>query len=395
MTNVLAYYGALNKNMINNKLAVNPDAGDGTDTKSHPDIVYNRCTDSKCITIFNNNSLLLSMQSESGDRTLLRDTDNNGKYDTQSIVTDRGRRLFTRPIDEKTSDVNSIQKKVKENIELEYYPKNPYTLKPNGRIDNFRQSYASVGDCYLLGTTIAIDITDAGKTVKNNIHFDGNKVKVTLPGANEDYVFSLAELRDSETRLSSGDADVRAIELANEQHRLKLLKSGNYVNASEKNINNLDRTIGEGTLAKPLDGGTSEEAFFLLTGKKPVTYLPLNLSKQFIDLLKSKTVETPEKEKLKAELKKIYGGQSDKGIHYDVSTPLDLKEKHPQRFAVTAGFKLNKGQMISDHTFAVKKVEKDFITVINPWDSSKEIKIPKQDFLENIFNVVVCDMEQK
>ena len=92
------------------------------------------------------------------------------------------------------------------------------TLTPaNGKIDaDFKQG--NTGDCWLLASIKSIASTPKGLKMLNDsikVNKDGS-VDVTLKGPNKTYHITRAELYGN-TQLSTGDADVRALEIAVEK----------------------------------------------------------------------------------------------------------------------------------------------------------------------------------
>lgn len=92
------------------------------------------------------------------------------------------------------------------------------TLKPaNGQIDaDFRQG--NTGDCWLLASIKSIASSPKGLKILNDsikVNKDGS-IDVTLKGPGKTYHITRAELYGN-TQLSTGDADVRALEIAVEK----------------------------------------------------------------------------------------------------------------------------------------------------------------------------------
>ena len=86
---------------------------------------------------------------------------------------------------------------------------------PNGKIDqHFRQG--NTDDCWLLAAIKALAMQPKGlKILNDSIKVDDKNqtVTVTLKGPNKSYKFTFSEL-NAATELSSGDGDIRAIEMA-------------------------------------------------------------------------------------------------------------------------------------------------------------------------------------
>jgi len=226
------------------------------------------------------------------------------------------------------------------------------TVRINGKIEDFEQG--NTNDCWALTGIRALANTKKGaEIIKNSISQTKNgNVTVKLKGVNETYTFTPAQIKESEGRLSTGDDDVRVIEMAMEQHRLNIFKRGFYVGIGDIN--------GERAgVQNPLESGCPSEAIFLLTGKDSEYY-------------------------------------SSSGCFFaDALISLSKIRKNPDKYAGTTSFKEEKDLVTNDHAYSIKSVDTESVTVVNPWDSSKGVKIYNNKFLENYYGVCIFDAEQK
>lgn len=344
--------------------------------------------------------------------TMWQDKDGNGKFETK-IVYDmhddgknkapfmnadplKGKKGKIIKLDEKKSDINVVRQQIF--TELEKQEKDAEAkekaiaikkeaelqeelakVKPNidGKIGNFSQG--KTGNCWALGGTQAYSQTDiGGEEIKKSISQDKNgNVIVKLNGVDEQDTIPPKTLMLVKGRLSTGDDDIRAIELAVEKHRKKLLiakakqdkkdfETLHYmVFGDEKSyIANPQTNVGLGTLNNPSDGGIDNEMFALLT--------------------KRKTIRIGDRK----EYRPMTDGR--------VSHALQEKEKRPKDIALTASFNkdLSK-QIFSQHEYAVKSVNKDYVILNNPWNSSEDIKMARQDFMKYYKGLGFVDLASK
>lgn len=321
-------------------------------------------TDSKTLTINNDNGEMTIWDKYKDETTYYQDLDNNGKYDTKVVVSGQTKPSIFK-LDEKQNNILQVQKQTWEQFNKESeqerldainrYKK--FGIDINGKIDDFKQCTAeNVGDCWLLAGLEKLSLPIAGqRVIKKAISQDekGN-VTVYLNGVNESYTFSPEEIIKAKGRLSTGDDDIRAIEMAVEQHRLKLIRSGKGVKTGTPSEPCLDKRIGNGSLEHPLNGGNGDEIVFLLTGKKSEYYSSSILKRLF-----------------------------DNKYSSDISNLLSKIQNNTGKYTASVSFKQHKGEMVTNHAYSIMMVDKDYVIIVNPWDSSKEIKIKRKDFIDN------------
>lgn len=330
-------------------------------------------TDSKILTINGENEEMTIWDKYKDETICWQDLDNNGKYDTKVIVSEKKQpRIFK--LDEKQNSVLQIQKQMRQKLDKESkqeyldeksrYKK--FGIDINGKIDSFEQG-DEAADCWLLAGLKGFSLSVSGqRTIKKAISQDAKgNVTVYLKGAKESYTFSPEEIIKAEKRLSKGDDDVRVIEMAIEQHRLKLIKGGNGVKIGTPSKPDLDKRIGSGSLEIPLDYGNSDEINFLLTGKKSKYYHSSWLTRLF-----------------------------DKGFSSDVKGCLSKIQNNQGKYVATTTFKTDKGRMTTEHEYTIAMVDNDYVMIVNPWDSLKYIKIKKEDFIDNYSQITLSDISK-
>lgn len=227
-------------------------------------------------------------------------------------------------------------------------------------------SQGETGDCWLLSGLSALSYTKNGRQViKDSIHKDKKgSIIVELKGVNKSYKITGKEIIKSQDRLSLGDDDARAFELAIEKYRKELIQKKDSRQPREfKNFTShgTSSDIGDGNITQPLKGGWSAQALSLITGKE-ADYVTNGKTMFLI-------------------------GEN------NAEKYLEQIKKTPDRYAAICSFK-EKGNGFSDeHTYAIKGFDGKNVIVVNPWDSAAEIKIAKDKFLELYEDMDVLDMQ--
>lgn len=235
---------------------------------------------------------------------------------------------------------------------LEYEATHPYMMsdQQDGIIGDFKQGQA--GDCWFLASIRKLkDLPDQGKgilkeTIKNNkngtytVNFkggDGKPITVT----EEEVQKGTIKAKGKELKLSSGDKDVRILEIAANKYIETHLEFN-----GRKNIN----------------GGNSIDAWRLLTGK------PENVeynAKKYNEWIEGLLLTRPSDEfTCSFNNHKISGGV--------IKLPGNI-------------------QVVNNHVYDIAKVTKEnghtILTLINPWDTSKPIKISYEEAAKLDLNV--------
>ena len=210
---------------------------------------------------------------------------------------------------------------------------------PNGQIDaKFKQG--NTGDCWLIASIIAINNSDKGKKILNDsikVNDDGT-ISVYLKGVKKSYTFTRKEI-EANTDLSSGDLDVRAIELAVEKYF--------YQQRGITSVNGRRHT--------DLNANCASTAYQILLGK-----------------CYAEPVYTFSQDKMRESIKR-YNDENNVAI-------VSAGKKHGAVYAKKAD---NESliKLEDNHAYAVVKTDENFVYLINPWDSSAEIKVDIDTFL--------------
>ncbi len=222
----------------------------------------------------------------------------------------------------------------------------------DGVIETTKQGY--VGDCWLLSGTNALSYIEKGREfIQQALQHDENGTNVHFEGVGDYYITAeeLAKKQES-GECSSGDIDMQILEIAAEKARNDVLN---------------DKIVADDdTYAKAKEsiwGGNSLEMIFYLTGKTG------EMTKD--DEEKEKILE-----KFTQSIGKDYVMTAGTGTRVVYVKDVDGK----------------KTKIAKNHMYAVKRADKDTVTVINPWGSDKEITLPIKSFLKAFPTVMGCDL---
>ena len=184
---------------------------------------------------------------------------------------------------------------------------------------------------------------------------DDGSVKVTLKGADKEYIITQEELNRKD-EYSTGDMDVRALEIAMEKH---FEKDGYRV----KLVNNFD-TIEQ--------GGLSSMAFKVLTGKDDSSFFEGTLYELLFDKLGLVTNNSF--------LKKV----KDPNIACTASISFG------ERSAKTRDG--NEVILADHHVYSVLNADDEYVYVENPWDTSETIVMTIDEFKKTFDSVGLVDL---
>lgn len=269
----------------------------------------------------------------------------------------------------------------------------------NGKIEDFKQG--KTGDCWLLsGLKSLADTKEGARAIKDSIFqdTDGN-VHVTLQGVNETYAFSPKEIVDAKERLSTGDDDARVIELAVEAHRKQLLDRGIKREDHIEHFNReLGSRVGNGSNESPLKSGFSSEIFFLLTGKDNFDYFiqaPIQKEETLAYRIKKFLFRSPQKPPTLEKENNI--SMSNDNIRTDLNSYLTLMQKNSGKYACSVGFQEDHGisghAIVDRHSYTVESIDNNYVTIVDPHNSSKKINITRNDFISNYRHIILFNTE--
>lgn len=300
--------------------------------------------------------------------------------------------------------------------------------------NNFgNSSQKNMGDCYLLSSINAIrGLADGQEMLQDLVEVStndkGEKVyTVTFPGAvaareslmndprikdkdsiaiTGSYSFTESEmeeiLKQAGKNYSIGDADVILLEAAFREYRIeaqKTMKANGIKDVSDEaglNVPGGGKATGEDILA----GGRGFDSMYILTGKPSRNYQNQKV-KTGIDTKHLR--ETGEIRFIKQDKLGVSKGISEiEGPVHTNKTELDKMlddieadaKDGKVELAATASFKMFENGKSGGHLFAIKSVEGDTVTLINPWHPDKEIKITREELLNNCKEVSIADFSK-
>lgn len=317
--------------------------------------------ETKCVYYFNNQEIFEENYDKNGDRrsrhSLVKDDfenfirNNLNEENADQFLTTYGRREFLSDLFQN----KNIDRETKEKIYNDVF--NLLDENAKDRLTELRQndvpdgdfegafSQGSKGDCVIVGRIVALLSKHRGKeALKNTTRIDdeGNII-VTFKGlGNKEVKVTYDELKNHD--YSSGNADVRALEIA--------------WNKVTKYIGGVNNPISNLTFDKALLGITSSSTE--LSSLEYVVPVP--------DLTKSLA------------LKKHYIKEFNNPNKAYVMG-LNILNIIP-RFYVNPTFEDNgeKVKLQPIHQYAVVKADNDYVYMVNPYDSGRNIKIKWSDF---------------
>ncbi|MBQ8475891.1 hypothetical protein IJ531_02400, partial [bacterium] len=241
----------------------------------------------------------------------------------------------------------------------------------DGKIGETNQR--STGDCWLLSGVNALSYTEAGRqAIKEALDYQPNGDTIVHLKGVGDYTITNAELEQIKAqqesgngKYSTGDDDMLILELAVEKVFEDMAKR-NFIFSQDAPSEYESSYALNGDLntnGTTINGGSSTELMYLLTGKKT-------------EFLKTK-------DDMRKALDEFDGKNTALGASIGSVSPA-IKDINGQTITLPG-----------NHAYAIKNVEGDKVTIVNPWDSSKEIVISKETFLETFSGMSKCDMSNK
>lgn len=252
-----------------------------------------------------------------------------------------------------------------------FYTVNLDSIKENNYVLNYTKDDIEIdkkigytkqvkNDCWLLAGINALANNHKGQEyikkaiIYNNntdniiIHFKGTKTNVTVPK------IALNAAKQSKNYVK-GDDDMLAIEIATEYYKKMLITNNEALKNKDANI--INGKHSSGNLNDPIAGGFSSDIMFLITGKKSKTYF-----------------------------------NSKNGCTNQIKNLINQIKENPDKYAITCNFKEKRNGLYIHHAYTLKKVDDNFVTLINPHNSENEENIPINDFYENINSLTLLEL---
>jgi hypothetical protein len=233
----------------------------------------------------------------------------------------------------------------------------------NSEVDD--SSQGQIGDCWLLSGINSFSYSEIGREIiKNAINETENGYTVELQGLGENVEISTSELKKAieSGEYSSGDPDMILFELAFEK--------ANFPHTSDRNA----WQDFSGYSHMTIDGGRFKDVTIAILGRQ--TNLAVN----------DRYCEDCE----------------------NIGSVLDKFEKSDSIAAVVSFSPTSYGEGVyitdingeeyiatdngGSHAWSLKSVDKNNATIVNPWDSSEEIVIPRNELIKNADHIEYIDL---
>lgn len=257
---------------------------------------------------------------------------------SKNIQTSDIQRLITKELDSNNSiDYNRLDALATKILQRLDNKNNVNNILPNGKIDrDFKQGTS--GDCWLLASIKAIALKPEGlKILNDSITTDANgNVIVNLKGVDQSYTFTQAEILMN-NQMSSGDLDVRALEMAIDKYLYE-----NKNNSFEAN---------------DLNGNLAKTAYKILLDKEGED---LEITNENIDKFNQPNFVAT-----------VYNSSNSNKTIY----ALNNKQENVE--------------LIDEHAYSVVRSDEKYVYIINPHDTSEELKITRENFI-NFFQYLEC-----
>ncbi len=238
----------------------------------------------------------------------------------------------------------------------------------DGKIEDTKQG--QTGDCYLLSAISALSYNEKGaQMIKDCLEYDDKGTTVHLKGVGDYYVSNdeVAQTKGSD-QYSNGDDDMIIFELAVEKVRNDMANGDAYYLDDDKSesIGNgfVEMTSSTKDAPSIANGGLATEVLYYITGKTA-------------DLVYNKEDIT----------QALDNFQQNNGKDYCASVGLynDTIAISPQGETI---------ELYGPHAYSIKNVSDNTVTITNPWDSSKDLIIQKENFIEVIDDMEILNLSE-
>ena len=266
-----------------------------------------------------------------------------------------------------------------------------------GRISNTKQG--NINDSGLLSALNSLSYSPIGKSaVKNAVKVNDDKsVTVSLKGVDKEYTIAKQELKSASKaydidfddkgrvkkyakKYSKGDGDVLAFELAFEKY-MNDLKNGN-INQNKKIPGYVQNSPKDDSLL--FERINTNQVYYLLTGRKSAQ----------IDMKKKPETDAKGLNSLNLYSKSYYQKFMDDfaknpnsyaaACKFDIEEPITLLNKHHEEV-----------KLLPESTYAIKKIGKKSVTIVDSKKSRVGIEIPVDDFKSKLASIYFTDLSGK
>ncbi|MBQ3641612.1 hypothetical protein II906_06800 [bacterium] len=244
-------------------------------------------------------------------------------------------------------------------------------LNKTGEIGASKQG--ATGDCYLLSAINALSYTQKGAEIlKECLSYSENGTTVNLKGIGHYYISDKELKRAKGSRqYAKGDDDILAIELAIQKVRDDMyLDRFIFTDDAPLDIKHLAIKRSSRLFKPSIDEGRVDEVFYYLTGKCGEEGEDNSSREMLLNKFKNNKGQDFA---LCASFKPIPGPD---GTDYWRISDVDG----------------NSRTLYSEHSYAVKAADDDTVTIVNPHDSAKEIKLSKDKFLLHFDSLYGIDL---